>query len=243
LLAAAEKKLVVIRDAVRRTKRPLRGKDKIGVRAGLALARTKMGKHFLLTIADDSFEFERRHENIEREAALDGIYVVRTSVAKRDLDSESVVRSYKQLANVERAFRSLKTIDLKIRPIFHYTADRVRAHVFLCMLAYYVEWNMRAALAPILFDDHDRDSAELERDSVVSPAKSSPEAVQKARTKRTADGAPVHSFRTLLLDLATIAKNRVRTVADDASHTFTVITNPTAIQQRALSLLGVGLNM
>ena len=239
LLAATEKKLELIRSSVHRAKRPLRGKEKIGLRVGLALARSKMGKHFRLQIADDSFRYERRNDNIEQEAALDGIYVIRTSLPKRELPSAAVVYSYKQLANVERAFRSIKTIDLKIRPIFHYTPNRVRAHVFLCMLAYYIEWHMRASLAPILFDDHDRDAAESARKSIVSPAKSSPAATQKAATKRTADGAPVHSFRTLLADLATIAKNRVRTTLPSGSNTFTTITAPTPLQARAFSLLKI----
>jgi hypothetical protein len=182
----------------------------------------------------------RRHR---QEAALDGIYIIRTSLPKRELDAESVVRAYKELANVERAFRSTKTIDLKIRPVFHYTADRVRAHVFLCMLAYYVEWHMREALAPMLFGEDDPDAAALERQSIVAPATPSAAAVAKARTKRTADGQPAHSFRTLLLDLATIAHNRVRTGADNDSPTFTVITTPTTLQLRALSLLGVGLGL
>jgi hypothetical protein len=243
MLAATEKKLELIRCAVLRPKRPLRGKDKIGMRVGLAMARTKMGKHFKVEFSDDSFHFERKQANIEQEAALDGIYVVRTSLPKREIDAEGVVRAYKQLSNVERAFRCIKTTDLKIRPVFHYTADRVRSHVFLCMLAYYVEWHMREALAPMLFGEDDTDAAELARASVVAPATASPAAVAKARTKRTADGAPAHSFRTLLLDLATIAHNRVRTDAADNSPTFTVITTPTSLQQRALSLLGVGLSL
>lgn len=243
MLAATEKKLELIRDAVHRTKRPLRGKDKIGLRVGLAMARTKMGKHFKVEFTDDSFHFERKQANIEQEAALDGIYVVRTSLPKREIDADGVVRAYKQLANVERAFRSIKTTDLKIRPVFHYTADRVRSHIFLCMLAYYVEWHMREALAPMLFGEDDVDAAELGRTSVVAPATASPAAVAKARTKRTADGEPAHSFRTLLLDLATIAHNRVRTDAANNSPTFTVITTPTSLQQRALSLLGVGLSL
>jgi hypothetical protein len=241
MLAATEKKLQLIGDAVHRPKRPLRGKDKIGMRVGLALARTKMGKHFKVEFTDDGFHFERKQANIEQEAALDGIYVVRTSLPKREIDAESVVRAYKQLANVERAFRSIKTIDLKIRPVFHYTADRVRSHVFLCMLAYYLEWHMREALAPMLFGEDNVDAAELGRASVVAPATPSSAAIAKARTKRTADGAPAHSFRTLLLDLATIAHNRVR--IDRDSPTFTVITTPTSLQQRALSLLGVGLSL
>ena len=169
--------------------------------------------------------------------------MIRTSLPKRDNDTAGVVHAYKQLANVERAFRSIKTIDLKIRPVFHYTADRVRSHVFLCMLAYYVEWHMREALATMLFGEDDRDAAELGRTSVVAPAAASPSASAKARTKHTADGLPAHSFRTLLLDLATIAHNRVRTeVAEDAP-SFTAITTPTPLQQRALSLLGVGLSL
>ena len=243
MLAATEKKLEVIRDAVHRTKRPLRGQDKIGLRVGLAMARTKMGKHFKVEFTDDSFHFERKQANIEQEAALDGIYVVRTSLPKREIDAESVVRAYKQLANVERAFRSIKTTDIKIRPVYHYTADRVRSHIFLCMLAYYVEWHMREALAPMLFGEDDKDAAELQRASAVAPATASSATVAKARTKRTADGTPAHSFRTLLLDLATIAHNRVRADAAGDSPVFTVITTPTSLQQRALSLLGVGLSL
>lgn len=241
MLAATEQKLELIRAAVSREKRPLRGKDKIGMRVGLALARSKMGKHFKVEITDTSFHFERKHASIDEEAALDGIYVIRTSLPKRELDAESVVRAYKELANVERAFRSIKTIDLKIRPVFHYTTDRVRAHVFLCMLAYYVEWHMREALAPMLFGDDDPDSAALGRVSVVAPAKPSPSAIAKAQTKRTAADEPAHSFRTLLLDLATVAHNRVRASTSEHASTFVVITTPTALQQRALSLLGVGL--
>lgn len=239
MLAAAEKKLDRIRTAVQRAVRPLRGQDKIALRAGEALARTKMAKHFDLKIGDDRFEFARNQDSIDRDAALDGIYVIRTSLPKKELRAERVVASYKQLANVERAFRSIKTIDLKIRPIFHYTAERVRAHVFLCMLAYYVEWHMREALAPVLFDEDDAQAAALERASVVAPAKPSPSAAQKALTKLTPDGSPVHSFRTLLSDLATIAKNRL--VSDGSSQPITLITSPTPTQQRALSLLGVGL--
>jgi len=243
MLQATENKLAEIRDAVRRERRPLRGKDELGLRAGKALSRTKMAKHFKLKIGHDSFEFERNQDSIDREAALDGIYVIRTSVPARELHAERVVASYKQLAHVERAFRSLKTIDLKLRPIFHYSANRVRAHVFLCMLAYYVEWHMREALAPVLFDEDDYAAAARARKSIVAPAKPSPSAAAKASTKRTSDGAPVHSFRTLLLDLATIAKNTVAAGVGDGARTFSVITSPTAVQQRALSLLGVGLGL
>jgi len=243
MLAATEKKLEIIRTAVSRPKRPLRGRDKIGVRVGLALARTKMGKHFRVNITDNSFNFERRLDNIEQEAALDGIYVIRTSLPKREMDAPSTVRAYKQLANVERAFRCIKSVDLKIRPVYHYTADRVRSHVFLCVLAYYVEWHMRTALAPMLLGEDDPDAAELRRKSVVAPATPSAAAELKARTKRTAEDEPAHSFRTMLFDLATVAHNRVRTIEADGAYTFTVVTSPTPLQQRALSLLGVGLNL
>jgi len=243
MLIATEKKLELIRTAVYRAKRALRGKEKIGVRIGLALARSKMGKHFSVQFTDDSFHFERKQDNIAQEAALDGIYVIRTSLPKRELDAESVVRAYKELANVERAFRSIKTFDLKVRPVYHYSADRVRSHIFLCMLAYYVEWHMREALAPVLFGEEDPDAAALQRQSIVAPAKASPAAENKARTQYTADGAPVHSFRTLMSDLSTVALNFVRTGNSQDSATFTVITTPTPLQQNVLSRLGVGLNL
>jgi transposase len=240
LLAATERQLEAIAKAVARAKRPLRGQAKIGLRVGKAMGRFKMAKHFKLTIADDSFRYERDEKAITAEAMLDGIYVVRTTVDAKRLSTEDVVRSYKQLANVERAFRSLKTIDLHIRPIHHRKADRVRAHVLLCMLAYYVEWHMRRALAPILFDDDDKATGETLRDSVVAPAQRSPRAEEKAASKRTSDDRPVHSFTTLLSDLATIAKNRIqpRTAAALA---FDMITTPTPSQQHALDLLKVHL--
>ena len=199
-----------------------------------------MAKHYRITIENDAFRWERNEAAIAAEAALDGIYIVRTTVAVEKLSAEQVVCSYKQLSRVERAFRCLKTIDLRIRPIHHRKADRVRAHVLLCMLAYYVEWHMRRELAPMLFDDDDRASAEQRRDSVVAPALRSKRADAKARTKKTDLGAPVHSFQTLLRDLATIAKNRIQPRASGAP-TFDIITKPTALQQRALELLGVRL--
>jgi transposase len=216
----------------------LRGAAKIGIRVGRVINHYKMAKHFLLEISEASFSYRRDQKKIAEEAALDGLYVIRTSVPNDVLDSDSTVRAYKDLSKVERAFRSLKTIDLKVRPIFHWLADRVRAHVFLCMLAYYVEWHMREKLAPILFDDHNREAAEARRESIVAPAQRSPEAEAKDFSKRTEDGLPVHSFRTLLTDLATLAKNLVRT---SGSHQFYVLTQPTAPQRRALDLLGVRL--
>jgi transposase len=242
LLAATEKQLEKIVAATRRRKRPLRGKQNIGLRAGKILNRYKMGKHFQLHIEDDSFQYERKTANIEREQSLDGIYVIRTSVQKEALSSEQVVASYKSLSGVERAFRSLKTVDLHVRPIHHRLPDRVRAHILLCTLAYYVEWHMRQRLAPMLFDDDDKPQAQAARRSIVAPAQRSASARRKAFTKQTADGLPVHSFQTLLGDLATIAINRIQPT-DKNIPAFDMLTQPTAIQQRAFDLLGVTLRL
>jgi transposase len=240
LLEATERELDRVRQAVARQLRPLRGRDIIGLRVGKVMGRFKMAKHFKLTIEDDSFRWERDESAIAAEAALDGIYVVRTTVSADKLPTADVVRSYKSLSLVERAFRSLKTVELHIRPIHHRKEERVRAHVLLCMLAYYVEWHMRRALAPILFDDADRKSAEARRDSVVAPARRSEQAEDKALTKRTDAGEPVQSFKSILRDLATIAKNRIQPKAPEAP-SFDIITKPTPLQQRALDLLGVQL--
>jgi transposase len=239
LLEATEKQLNKIADATKRKKRPLRGRKEIGLAVGRVLGRYKMGKHFQLFIEDDGFRCERKRENIEREAALDGIYVIRTSVPAETLASDRVVGSYKRLSDVERAFRSLKSVDLKIRPIYHRLADRVRAHVFLCMLSYYVEWQMRRALAPILFDDEDPQAAEAARKSIVSPAERSPKAKTKDFLKRTEDGMPVHSFQTLLKDLATLTRNEVRM----GEQTLQMLATATPVQQQALELLKVSTTM
>jgi hypothetical protein len=214
----------------------LRGKHNIGLRAGKVLNRFKMGKHFQLQIEDDSFAYQRKQANIEREESLDGIYVIRTNVSAETLSSEQAVRTYKSLSGVERAFRSLKTVDLHVRPIHHREPDRVRAHILLCMLAYYVEWHMRQDLAPLLFDDDDKAAAQQQRTSVVAPAQRSPSAQAKSHSKHTADGSPVHSFQTLLRDLGTIVVNRVQP-KNASTPAFDVITTPTALQQRALDLL------
>jgi hypothetical protein len=242
LLAATEKQLEKIAAATKRPRRPLRGKNNIGVRAGKVLNRFKMGKHFQLRIEDDSFHYERKTANIEREQSLDGIYVIRTSVKQEALSIQQVVASYKSLSGVERAFRSLKTVDLHVRPIHHRLPDRVRAHIFLCVLAYYVEWHMRQLLAPILFDDDDRQQAQAARASVVAPANRSSSAKRKAHTKLTADGLKVHSFQTLLADLATLAKNKIQP-NDKASAAFNMLTQPTPLQQRAFDLLAVPLKV
>jgi transposase len=235
LLAATEKELAKIQQAAQRPKRPFRGKDRIALRVGKVLGRYKMAKHFSCQIEEDQFRFERVQASIDRESELDGVYVIRTNVPAARASSEEAVRYYKELSNVERAFRSLKSVDLKVRPIYHRTEDRVRAHVFLCMLAYYVEWHMRRSLAPMLFDDSSPAAGEALRSSVIAPAQRSPQATQKARTKRTAEGMPVHSFHTLLQDLRTIALNTVSLGATS----FTMTTTPTPLQQHAFDLLHI----
>ena len=241
LLSATEKQLEVIVQATARSKRPLRGKDRIGVRVGKVLDRYKVGKHFQLEIGEESFSYRRNEQSIAEEAALDGIYVIRTNVDSKTLGADETVSSYKSLSTVERAFRSLKSVDLKVRPIHHRLAGRVRAHVFLCMLAYYVEWHMRQALAPILFDDEDREEANSQRPSVVAPAQRSASARRKARRKRNDNDEPVHSFQTLLTDLATICKDRIKPNLPDDAPLFDKVTVPTSLQRRALDLLGVRL--
>jgi len=238
LLDATEKKLLHIQARVRRAKRALRGKDKIALAVGAVINLYKMSKHFDLTITDDDFSFARIVEQINAEAALDGIYVVRTSVDRAVLDASSTVKAYKQLSNAERAFRSLKSIDIEVRPIHHRNPNRVRAHVFLCMLAYHVEWYMRQSLKPILFDDHDKASADAARTSIVGKAQRSEAADAKAATKRTEDGLPVHGFRSLLGDLATITRNTMALNAQPDA-TFTLYPQLTPVQARALQLLGV----
>jgi hypothetical protein len=236
LLDATEQDLKDIQARITRPRAPLRGAANIGLKVGAVLHRRKVAKHFQITITDNALSFTRDHAAITAEAALDGFYVLRTSVPAAALDAAATVRAYKGLAGVERAFRSLKTVDLDIRPIFHWASPRVRAHVFLCMLAYHLEWHMRAALAPILFDDHDRAAGEALRSSPVAKAQPSPAARRKAKTKRTDDGLPVHSFRTLLADLATLTRNTVKLAGAPAT---ALLASPTQIQQRAFDLLGV----
>jgi hypothetical protein len=238
LLAATERDLTGIAAAIQRAKRPLRGAAAIGLRVGKVLGRYKVGKHFTIEITDRALRYPRDEAAIAAEAALDGLYVIRTNVPADAWPAPETVRAYKRLAEVERTFRSLKTVDLHVRPIHHRTADRVRAHVFVCLLAYYVEWHMRQALKPLLFDDDDKAAAEALRPSIVAPAPRSPRAKAKAATKRTADGSPVHSFHTLLADLATLTLNQVRPLGPDGA-TVEILTTPTPLQQRAFELLGV----
>jgi transposase len=238
LLAVAEKKLDAVLKAVSRANKPLRGKDAIGLRVGRELKNTKMQKHFALTIEDASFSYQRKDEQIAEEAALDGLYVIRTSVAAETLSAERTVSAYKGLSQVERAFRSLKSVDLKVRPIYHWKDDRIKAHVFLCMLAYYVEWHLRGALAELLFDDHERAAAEATRKSIVSPAPRSEAAQRKDHERRTSAGMAVQSFQCLLKDLATLCKNRVRWESTPQLE-FQRLTLPTALQRRVFELLGL----
>ena len=237
LLQATEADLAKIAAAVQRARRPLRGTDKIALRADRVLRRRKVAKHFTIDIGEDSFTCARDQGSITAEAALDGIYVLRTSAGASGLDSTEIVSSYKALAHVERAFRAFNT-DLDIRPIRHRTETRVRAHVFLRMISYYITWHMQARLAPLLFTDDDKPAAQAARPSPVAPAARSPRALAKAAAKRTDGNLPVHSLTSLLADLATICLNQIQP-ADPALPAFQLITTPTQLQRQALDLLGV----
>jgi len=238
LLAATEKDLGKIANKVRRrTKTPMSA-DEIGLGVGRVVNAHKMAKHFDLVIADGSFRFARKEESIRREALLDGIYVIRTSEPKERRSPEDTVRDYKGLANVERVFRCMKGIDLLVRPIFHRTEDHVKAHLFLCLLAYYVEWHMRRALAPLLFEDEELAEDRKTRDPIL-PAESSASVKRKKATKMTPDGFPVQSFSTLLSDLATRCRNQCRVKSKPDSPAFHELTQRTPFQERAFQLLGL----
>jgi transposase len=233
LLTATEAELDKVRRMVASGR--LRGRAEIGLRAGRVINKYKVAKHFALTIEDRRFECSRRKARIAVEASLDGIYLIRTNVSAARMSATDAVLNYKALSQVERAFRSLKTIDLHVRPIHHRTADRVRSHIFLCMLAYYVEWHMREAWRPLLFADEDWIGKAL-RDP-VAPARRSDAAEEKVASHRTADGRPLHSFRTLLQNLATIVRNRCRARGQDESAVFNVSTTPSPEQRHAMTLL------
>jgi hypothetical protein len=239
LLQATERELEKIAAATRREKRALRGQDKIGLRVGKVLGRFKMAKHFEITITKTAFTYARKAETIAAEVRLDGIYVLRTSVSKKVLGAEDTVRAYKDLAKVERAFRCMKTVDLQVRPIHHRLEERVRAHVFLCMLAYYVEWHMRRAWGPLLFAEDDPADAATRRGSPVQPATRSASAEAKASAKKTPEGETVHRFRGLLDHLATLTKNTIQPAGDLPP--FDQLAVPTSLQQKAFDLLGVSL--
>jgi len=236
LLAATEKEFDKIVAATARQRRPLRGTDKIALRVGTVRNQYKVAKHFDLEITDDSFTFTRKNDQIAAEAALDGIYVLRTSLPEPALGRDDVVGRYKDLADVERFFRTLNT-ELDVRPIRHRLANRVRAHMFLRMLSYYISWHMKQALAPILFVDNNKPAAAAKRADPVAAAQRSDEALTKAARKRTEDDYPVHSFTSLLTDLATICANQIQPTTDLPA--FTILTTPTPLQRRALELLGV----
>jgi transposase len=238
LLAATEKDLAKIAAMVaRRTKSPLKGEE-IAMKVGKVINQHKMAKHFHLDFANGAFAYRRNEPAVAREAELDGVYVIRTSEPADRLSAENTVRRYKSLAQVEQAFRCAKGLDLLVRPIFHHEDRRVRAHIFLCLLAYYVEWHMRRDLAPLLFEDEELESERRTRDPVAK-AEPSASVRRKKRTKRTADGLPVHSFRTLLDALATQCRNRCRIKSQPDAPTFDQLTEPTPLQQRAYDLLGV----
>jgi hypothetical protein len=236
LLDATERLLDAVAARLHHKRRPLRGAAKIGIAVGAVLNKHRMAKHFDVVISGTTLSWSRKQDAIATEAALDGFYVIRTNLPAKVFPTEQVVLAYKGLSQVERAFRSLKTTDLDIRPIHHRRARRVRGHVLLCMLAYYVTWHMQQALAPILFTDHDKQAADSQRASPVAAARVSPAARAKAATKRSADGQPVHSFATLLADLANLTRNTVR--FGDALP-VTVLSRPTTVQQRAFQLLGL----
>ena len=234
LLQATTEELQKVRAMVAHKK--LSGSDRIGVRVGRVVNKYKVAKHFELEIEPHRFDFRIREDSVSSEAALDGIYILRTPLAGREMDSAQVVRSYKSLSQVERAFRSMKTVDLKVRPIHHRLPDRVRAHIFLCMLAFYIEWHMREAWRELMFADEDQ-PAKAHRDP-VAPAKRSAQALRKTATHTMPDGSPAHSFRTLLEELSTIVHNTCRAPESaENAPTFTITTTPNAMQQRALQLL------
>ena len=237
LLKATEDKLEPIRLATLRTRNPLRGEKEIGLRVGKVINKYKMAKHFDLTITENSLTYARHEEKIREEAAIDGLYVVRSSVDKKQMNSEQVVETYKSLAKVERAFRCMKTVDLSLRPIYHRNEDRIRSHVFICMLAYYVEWHMREKLRPVLFADDDQATASAARESIVAPAQRSESAKHKDSSRRTDEGHPVQSFHDILADLGTLCRNRIRIPEYDSE--FDKLTLATPYQAHVLELLGV----
>ena len=238
LLQATEAELMKIAEATTRARNCLKGTEAIALRVGRVIDHYRMAKHFELSITDSSFTWARKSEQIRQEAALDGLYVVRTSLPAAALSAEAAVTAYKGLAVVERAFRSLKTVDLQVRPVFHWNAQRVRAHVFLCMLAYYVEWHMREKLKPMLFDDEYVEQARAARPSPVAKARRSDQAKAKDATKLGEDGLPVHSFRTLLDDLATLTYNICHTPLNPDAR-IVMSTRPTPVQEKAFRLLNV----
>jgi transposase len=237
LLQIVEEQFELIIKATKREKRALKGADKIALRVGKVLNKYKINKYYNLEITDSGLTYERKQELIDQEMALDGVYILRTSVDKNVMDGVEVLKAYKSLPNVEEAFRCYKSIDLKVRPIYHYKGDRVRAHIFLCMLAYYIEWHLKQKLAPLLFEDEEIDDNSQD----IIKARRSDTAVAKDRKKRNQENFRVHSFRTLMEDLGTICLNTVECNLESGKYVFPKITRPTALQQKALDLLGISL--
>jgi len=237
LLQAAEEQFELIVKATKRENRALKGADKIALRMGKVLNKYKINKYYNLEITESGFTYERKQELIAQEIALDGVYILRTSVEKTVMNGVEVVKAYKSLSSVKEAFRCYKSIDLKVRPIYHYQGDRVKAHIFLCMLAYYVEWHLKQELAPLLFEDEEIDDNYQD----VIKARRSSTAVAKDRKKRNQENLPVHSFRTLIEDLGTICLNTVECNLKGGKYVFLKITRPTTLQQSCLDLLGISL--
>jgi transposase len=237
MTATLEEQLTKVQAAVQRKRNPLQGQDAIGVRVGKVLGKSKVAKYITVSIEDDSFHFERDLARMRKDTVLDGLYVVRTSLEQKELEADEVVSSYKRLAVVERAFRRMKTVDLHVRPIRHRLERRVRAHVLLCMLAYYVEWHMRRALAPLLFQDDDPEAGTAKRTSPVAKAERSDSAEAKASKRVNDEGFPVHSFKGLLRHLATQARAEVRN--DALGLTLWKTVEPTPLQEQAFELLGL----
>jgi transposase len=236
LLVATEREFTrIAAEVARRRKKPLR-KAEIGVKTGRVLNKYKVGKHFALTIEDGRFSWQRKREEIEEEAALDGIYVIRSSEPAEDLSADDAVRSYKRLGDVEQAFRSLKGLELLVRPIHHRVADRVRAHLFVCLLAYYVQWHLKRAWAPLLFADEHLAEHRAERDP-VRQAEPAEELSRKKATRRSAEGYPLHSFRTLLAELATQSRHTCQFGDGDSAIPISKTTEPSALQTEAYRLL------
>jgi hypothetical protein len=233
LLQLTEKELEKIAAACTRPRNPLSGKDEIGLKAGAVLGKFKVGKFFQIQVEDHSLVFSRKTANLNQSAAMDGIYVIRTSVPKEDLDAARAVTTYKSLSRVERAFRTLKSVDLQVRPIYHYVEPRVKAHMFLCMLAYYVEFHLRKALAELLYTDEEGPV----RTSPVAPVQPSPSGREKKAKAHSKDGLPLQTFRGLLKSLATLALTRVR--LGDKGPLYTRTTKPTPLQARAFQLIGI----
>lgn len=238
ILEAVEKEFSQIVKATKREKRALKGQDKIALRVGKVLNKYRVNKYYNLAIKDEEFSYERRSELMAQEAALDGVYVIRTSVKKTLMDAPTTVKAYQSLSQVEEAFRCYKSIDLKVRPIYHYKGERVKAHIFLCMLAYYVEWHLRKILAPLLFEDEENEDITTD----VIKAHRSESAKKKDRTKRNQENLAIHSFRTLLEDLGTICLNKIQCNFASGSYVFSKITQPNSLQQYCWDLLEVSLS-